>query len=225
MNEPITVLLVDDHALVRQGVRAFLQTQPDIEVVGDAASGEEALRQASESAPDVVLMDLLMPGMDGVETTRRLKAISPRSQVILLTSYHDDAHVLPALRSGALSYLLKDVGAEELADAIRKAARGDVVLHPRVAAQVIGALHGDTENGGGGNKPGDRTASEPPLTTREIEVLRLIATGISNAEIAGQLFVSEKTVKSHVSNILGKLQLADRTQAAVYAFRQGIVKP
>lgn len=220
MNEPITVLLVDDHALVRQGVRAFLQTQPDIEVVGDAASGEEALRLAGDSAPDVVLMDLLMPGMDGVETTRRLKAISPRSQVIMLTSYHDDAHVLPALRSGALSYLLKDVGAEELADTIRKAARGDVVLHPRIAAQVIGALHG-----GGANKSSDLTAAEPPLTTREIEVLRLIATGISNAEIAAQLFVSEKTVKSHVSNILGKLHLADRTQAAVYAFRQGIVKP
>ncbi|MBC7807554.1 MAG: response regulator transcription factor [Akkermansiaceae bacterium] len=220
MNEPITVLLVDDHALVRQGVRAFLQTQPDIEVVGEAASGQEALQQAGESAPDVVLMDLLMPGMDGVETTRRLKAISPRSQVIMLTSYHDDAHVLPALRSGALSYLLKDVGAEELADTIRKAARGDVVLHPRIAAQVIGALHGGTAN-----KSSDPTASEPPLTTREIEVLRLIATGISNAEIAGQLFVSEKTIKSHVSNILGKLHLADRTQAAVYAFRHGIVKP
>lgn len=217
MNEPITVLLVDDHALVRQGVRAFLETQPDIQVVGEASSGAEALQRATESAPDVVLMDLLMPGMDGVETTRRLKAISPRSQVIMLTSYHDDAHVLPALRSGALSYLLKDVGAEELADTIRKAARGDVVLHPRIAAQVIGALHG--------NKPSDLSTSESPLTTREIEVLRLIATGISNAEIAEQLFVSEKTIKSHVSNILGKLHLADRTQAAVYAFRQGIVKP
>jgi NarL family two-component system response regulator LiaR len=218
MNESITVLLVDDHPLVRQGVRAFLETQPDIQVVGDASSGGEALQRAAESAPDVVLMDLLMPGMDGVETTRRLKAISPRSQVIMLTSYHDDGHVLPALRSGALSYLLKDVGADELADAIRKAARGDVVLHPRIAAQVIGALHGNS-------KPNADNPAEPPLTTREIEVLRLIATGISNAEIAEQLFVSEKTVKSHVSNILGKLHLADRTQAAVYAFRQGIVKP
>ena len=217
MTEPVTVLIVDDHPLVRQGVRAFLETQADICVVGDAASGADALVIAAESAPDVVLMDLLMPGMDGIETTRRLKAISPRSQVILLTSHHDDDTVLPALKSGVLSYLLKDVGADVLADAVRKAARGEVMLHPRIAAQVIAALQNN-----GVKKP---DGENPALTAREIEVLRLIATGISNAEIAGDLFVSEKTVKSHVSNILGKLGLSDRTQAAVYAFRHGIVKP
>ena len=215
MSDPITVLLVDDHEMVRRGVRAFLQTRPDITVVAEAGSGEEAVRLAAEHAPDVALMDLIMPGMDGVEATRRLTARSPRTNVVMLTSYHDDEHVFPAIRAGALSYVLKEVGPEELADAVRKAAAGEAVLHPRVAARVVRELHGARR---------DEPNAFRELSDRELDVLKLIAAGLSNAEIAGRLYVSEKTVKSHVSNILGKLHLADRTQAAVYAWRQGVVR-
>lgn len=215
MTEPITVLLVDDHAVVRQGVRAFLETQPDIAVVGEADSGDAAVRVAAEQAPDVVLMDLVMPGMDGVEATRRLKQVSPRSQVIVLTSYHQDEHIFPAIRAGALSYMLKDVGPQELANAIRKAAVGEAVLHPRVAARVVQELHGATK---------DAVNPFTDLSERELEVLKLIADGASNEEIAARLVISEKTVKSHVSNILSKLHVADRTQAAVYAWREGVVR-
>jgi two-component system, NarL family, response regulator LiaR len=215
VSDPITVLLVDDHEMVRRGVRAFLETRPDITVVAEAGSGEEAIRLAAEHAPDVALMDLIMPGMDGVEATRRLTARSPRTNVVMLTSYHDDEHIFPAIRAGALSYVLKEVGPEELADAVRKAAAGEAVLHPRVAARVVRELHGARR---------DEPNAFRELSDRELEVLKLIADGLSNAEIAGRLYVSEKTVKSHVSNILGKLHLADRTQAAVYAWRQGVVR-
>ncbi len=215
MSDPITVLLVDDHEMVRRGVRDFLETQGDITVVAEAGSGEEAVRLAAEHAPDVALMDLIMPGMDGVEATRRLTARSPRTNVVMLTSYHDDEHIFPAIRAGALSYVLKEVGPEELADAVRKAAAGEAVLHPRVAARVVRELHGARR---------DEPNAFRELSDRELEVLKLIADGLSNAEIAGRLYVSEKTVKSHVSNILGKLHLADRTQAAVYAWRQGVVR-
>jgi len=215
MEEKITVMLVDDHAMVRQGVRAFLETQPDLTVVAEAESGEEAVRLAAEHAPDVALMDLIMPGMDGVEATRRLTAQSPRTGVIVLTSYHDDEHVFPAIRAGALSYVLKEIGPDDLADAVRKAARGEAVLHPRVAARVVRELHGAR-----GAEPNVFHA----LSDREMEVLKLIADGMSNAEISKTLFISEKTTKSHVSNILGKLHLADRTQAAVYAWRKGVVR-
>jgi two-component system, NarL family, response regulator LiaR len=215
MNEPITVLLVDDHALVRQGVRAFLETQNDIAVVAEAGSGEEAVRLATEHAPDVALVDLIMPGMDGVEATRRLTARSPRTNVVVLTSYHDDEHVFPAIRAGALSYILKEVGPDELADAVRKAAVGEAVLHPQVAARVVRELHGARR---------DEPNAFHDLSERELEVLKLIAEGLSNAEISNRLFISEKTTKSHVSNILSKLHLADRTQAAVYAWREGVVR-
>jgi two-component system, NarL family, response regulator LiaR len=215
MSEPITVLIVDDHLLVRQGVRAFLETQPDIRVLGDAGSGNEAIQLATELVPDVVLMDLVMPGMDGVEATRLLRRASPRSQVLVLTSYHQDEHIFPAIRAGALSYLLKDVSPVELAEAVRKAARGEAVLHPRIAARVVQELHGA------------RTEAFNPfsdLSERELEVLRLIADGMGNGEIAQRLVISEKTVKSHVSNILSKLHVADRTQAAVYAWREGVMR-
>ncbi len=215
MSQPISVIIVDDHAVVRQGVRAFLDTQPDIQVVAEASSGLEAIRLCAEFAPDVVLMDLVMPGMNGVEATRRLKRVSPRTQVIVLTSYYDDEHIFPAIQAGAISYLLKDVGPNELADAVRKAARGEAILHPRVAARVIRELH---------NMPQDTPATFSELTERELEVLRLIAEGLSNAEIADRLVISEKTVKSHVSNILNKLHLADRTQAAVLAWKEGLMK-
>lgn len=215
MSDSITVLLVDDHAMVRQGVRAFLAVQPDITVVDDVGSGEEAIKLAGQHVPDVVLMDLIMPNMDGVEATRRIKQVSPRSQIVVLTSYHEDEHIFPALKAGALSYILKDVSAEELASAVRKAAAGEAVLHPRVAARVIKELQGRRE---------DRLNPFTELSERELEVLKLIADGMSNAEMAAKLVLSEKTIKGHVSNILGKLHLADRTQAAVYAWREGVVR-
>jgi len=215
MSEKITVLLVDDHAVVRQGVRTFLETQADLSVVGESGSGSEAVTSAAQHVPDVILMDLIMPDMDGVEATRRVKQVSPRSQVVILTSYHEDEHIFPALKAGALSYVLKDVSAEELAVAIRKAALGEAVLHPRVASRVIKELQGL------------RSETVNPFTAlseRELEVLKLIADGMSNAEMAAKLVLSEKTIKGHVSNILSKLHLSDRTQAAVYAWREGIVR-
>lgn len=214
MSQPITVLIVDDHQLVREGVRTFLQKQSDIAVVGEAASGQEGLRLAAELVPDVVLMDLVMPEMDGVETTRRLKQISPESQVIVLTSFDDDQHIFPAISAGALSYLLKDVGTAALADAVRLAARGEAVMTPQVAARVMQELRQGSQT---------RPQFDSTLSEREIEVLRLIAEGRSNTEIAERLVISEHTVKRHVSNILSKLRLADRTQAAVYAWREGMV--
>ncbi len=214
MTEKISLLITDDHALVRQGIRTFLDLQPDLTVVGEADSGEAAVRLAGELVPDVVLMDLVMPGIGGVEATRQLKQVSPHSQVIVLTSYHEDEYIFPALRAGALSYVLKDVGSDELAEIVRKAARGESILHPRVAARVVQELRG--------------TRSDTPnlftdLSDRELEVLRLIADGHSNAEIAHKLIISEKTVKGHVSNILGKLHMLDRTQAAVFAWQQGLM--
>ena len=215
MTEAISVLIVDDHRVVRQGVRAFLETQPGIMVVAEADSGEASIQLVQEHAPDVVLMDLVMLGMDGVESTRQVKKVSPRTQIIVLTSYHQDEYIFPAIRAGALSYLLKDAQPEELANAVRKAANGEAVLHPRVAARVVQELHGARQD-----SPNPFTE----LSDRELEVLRLIADGMNNADIAEQLVISEKTVKSHVSNILSKLHLGDRTQAAVYAWREGVVR-
>jgi NarL family two-component system response regulator LiaR len=215
MADSISVLLVDDHAMVRQGVRAFLGTQADIAVVGEAGSGEEAIQLAAQHIPDVILMDLIMPNMDGVEATRLVKQVSPRSQIVVLTSYHEDEHIFPALKAGALSYILKDVSAEELASAVRKAAAGEAVLHPRVAARLIKELQG---------RRAEALNPFTELSERELEVLKLIAAGMSNAEMAAKLVLSEKTVKGHVSNILSKLHLADRTQAAVYAWREGVVR-
>ena len=215
MAESISVLLVDDHAMVRSGVKAFLVTQPDLSVVGEADSGEEAIKLAAQFIPDVILMDLIMPHMDGVEATRRVKQVSPRSQIVVLTSYHEDEHIFPALKAGALSYILKDVSAEELAAAVRKAAVGEAVLHSRVAARVIKELQG---------MRGDKVNPFTELSERELEVLKLIADGMSNAEMAAKLVLSEKTIKAHVSNILSKLHLVDRTQAAVYAWREGVVR-
>jgi len=217
MNEPITLLIVDDHQMVRWGIRRFLEKQGDIEVVGEAASGEEALRLTADLAPDVALVDLLMPGMDGIEVTRRIKERSPRTQVIVLTSYHEDEHIFPAILAGALSYLLKDVGAGELADAIRKATRGEAVMHPHVAARVVGELRQKSR------AQGAPAPILPALSVREREVLRLIAEGHNNAAIGERLVISEHTVKRHVSNILSKLHLADRTQAAAYAWREGLI--
>jgi NarL family two-component system response regulator LiaR len=217
MDAPITVLIVDDHAVVRQGVRAALEARPGFAVVGEAEAGAEAVRRVGETVPDVVLMDLLMPDMDGVEATRQIKRLSPRTQVVVLTSHHDDEHIFPALRAGAISYLLKTVKMDELARAIQRAARGEATLHPRVAARVIAELQGARPAGQAPNPFAE-------LTDREMEILKLIAQGLSNAQLMERLVISENTVKGHVSNILSKLHLADRTQAAVYAWREGLMR-
>jgi two-component system, NarL family, response regulator LiaR len=216
MNESITILIVDDHTIVRQGVRTLLDMHPDLQVVGEAESAEEAFPLVEELVPDVVLLDLLLPGINGVEATRQIKRISPRTQIVVLTSYAEDEHIYPALRAGALSYLLKDIRPRELAESLRKAARGESVLHSQVAARMIAEV---------------RSAKRkvPPafaeLTPRELEVLQLLAQGHTNIAIAEQLVLSEKTVRGYISNILSKLQMEDRTQAAVFAWQQGLMEP
>jgi two-component system, NarL family, response regulator LiaR len=211
----ITILIVDDHVVVRQGLRTFLETRPELEVIGDTGDGEDALSLAREFAPDVALVDLMMPGMDGVEVTRRMRDVSPRTKVIIFSSFYKDEHIFPAIRSGALSYLLKDAHPDELVDAIYKASVGEAVLDPKVAARIVQDMHGSDSQG---------INPFAELSERELEVIRLIASGLSNQVIAEQLVISEKTVKSHVSNILSKLHLSDRTQAAVYAWTKGIVR-
>jgi NarL family two-component system response regulator LiaR len=213
--EQITIAIADDHALVRQGIRTFLEAYPDFAIVGEADSGEALVHLVAEHVPDIVLMDLAMEGMGGIEATRQVRRISPCTQVIVLTSFDEDRYIFPVLRAGALSYLLKDVSPAELAETIRKAARGESVLHPRVAARVVQEMQ---------QTPRDVPHLFTELTARELEVLRLIAAGLSNAAIAEKLVISEKTVKVHVSNILSKLHMLDRTQAAVFAWQQGLVR-
>jgi len=215
MSGPITILIVDDHEMVRKGAIGYLEAQTDLAVVAEAGTGEDAVNLARDYVPDVVLMDLVMPGMDGVEATRKVKDVSPRSQIIVLTSYHQDEHIFPALKAGAISYLLKDVKAQDLVQAIRRAASGEATLHPRVASRVIKQFSG-------GQAIQDNLFTS--LTEREFEVLSLIARGYPNQKIADELVISIGTVKGHVSNILSKLHLADRTQAAVYAWREGIIR-
>lgn len=215
MDESITVMIVDDHEMVRRGAAGYLEAQEDVHVIAEAESGEEALELALEHVPDVVLMDLVMPGVDGVEATRKLKDLSPRTQIIILTSYHEDEHIFPALQAGAISYLLKDVKAAELVEAIRCAARGEATLHPRIAERVIKEFR---------VRDPDKRRLFTELTEREMEVLKLIAKGYTNKKIADQLVVTVGTAKGHVSNILSKLHLADRTQAAVYAWQEGLIQ-
>lgn len=215
MSEEITVLVVDDHDMVRQGALGYLEAQGDIRVVAEAGNGSEAVEFVQELIPDVVLMDLVMPGMDGIEATRRIKDLSPRTQIIVLTSFHEDEHIFPALQAGAISYLLKDIKAQELVEAIRRASRHEATLHPRVASRVIEQMSAGKISS---------KVHFTDLTEREMEVLTLLARGYSNQRIMDELVISLGTVKGHVSNILSKLQLADRTQAAVYAWQEGIVR-
>jgi NarL family two-component system response regulator LiaR len=210
--EPIKVLLVDDHEMVRIGLSAVLGTEEDIEVVGEASNGEDGIRLALEYKPDVVLMDLVMDGMDGIETTRKLLKQLPECKVIVLTSYVDDEKMYPAIEAGAFSYLLKTSRAQEIAQAIRAAVEGRSVLESQVASKIMNRFR----------QPKTESAAHEQLTEREMEVLRLIAKGKSNQEVADELFIGIKTVKFHVTNILAKLGVEDRTQAAIYAVKHGL---
>ena len=204
---PVRVLVVDDQQLVRDGIASLLGIQPGIEVVGTAADGAQALERAAELAPDVVLMDVRMPGLDGVEACGALRRANPAVRVVMLTTFDDDQYVTLALRAGADGYLLKDLGAAELADAVRLAHRGVAPLDAAVARRLAFSASGDFAE----------------LTGRELEILRLVATGATNREIAARVYLSEGTVKNHVSRILGRLGLRDRTQAAVYARDRGLL--
>jgi NarL family two-component system response regulator LiaR len=212
MTSPIRVLIVDDHLVVRTGIRALLATEPDIEVVGEARDGAEAVAEAARLQPDVILMDLVMPEMDGIAAIGLILASRPEARVLVLTSYEADDKVFPAIRAGALGYTLKDFGPAELVRAIQRVHRGESSLHPTIARRVLQELA----------HPPQRSPTSEPLTEREVEVLRLIAHGESNQEIAAALRISEGTVRVHVSNILSKLHLASRTQAALYALREGL---
>jgi len=213
----IRILLVDDQAMFREGLRTLLTTQPDFEVVGEAAHGEEALRLCPTARPDVVLMDLRMPVLDGVAATRRLRAAHPEARVIVLTTFDDDEDIFEGLRAGALGYLLKDAGSTKLFEAVRAAARGESFLQPSVAAKVVAEF---TRLAGRAPAPSELVE---PLSDRELEVLRWVAQGASNKEIAAALFIAEGTVKNHLTSIFNKLSVRDRTQAALKARELGLL--
>ncbi|MGF9697532.1 response regulator [Paenibacillus sp. MABNR03] len=242
---PITILLADDHAMVRRGLHVFLSTQTDMKVVGEASNGQEALEQAEKLQPDVVLMDLHMPVLDGIETARRLRTLLPGIRIIVLTSFADQDHVIPAVRAGVKGYLMKDIEPEDLAVAIRNVYAGQAELHPVAAGQLMHVMAssdvslqeqqsvsadpsatGQIQEQQKLKQPLQMNGTSPGpdmLTRREQEVLGLIARGLSNKEIAVQLVITEKTVKTHVSHLLDKLGLADRTQAAIHAVKNGWV--
>jgi NarL family two-component system response regulator LiaR len=213
MSQAIRVLIVDDHTIVRKGIRALLAEIAGIEVVGEADNGQEAVAQAETLHPDVILMDLAMPKMDGIEATRQIKASQPESRILVMTSFAADDKVFPAIKAGALGYLLKESAPEDLVQAIHQIHRGESSLHPTIARKVLQEI----------THPSDRPPTTDPLTEREAEVLRLVAQGLSNQDIARKLNISDPTVRTHVSNILSKLHLATRIQAALYALREGLV--
>jgi NarL family two-component system response regulator LiaR len=221
-SDSITIFVVDDHDVVRKGLRFYLTAHPQIRMVGEAGDAQSAVEGVAEHVPDVVLMDLVLPlepGTEptdegGVQATRHIRQISPRTQVVVLTSFAEDELIFSAIKAGALSYLLKDADAETVLHAIRAASRGEAILHPRIAQRLM-------EEVAAPRRGRDPTAD---LTEREMEVLQLIAHGRTNAEIAAELCITERTVKAHVSNLLGKLHLSDRTQAAVYAWREGLMR-
>ena len=215
----IRVAIADDHAVVRQGLRTFLELQDDMEVVGEAVDGEEAVALVESTTPDVVLLDLVMPRVDGIEATRRIRGVAPATRILVLTSFADDHTVLPAVRAGAAGYLLKDVQPPELARAIRTVHAGEALLAPAVATMLVEQLAAEDGAGTARSEAADRVH----LTPRELEVLAELARGKANKAIAFELGVAERTVKTHVSNILGKLGFTDRTQAAVYAVEHGLV--
>lgn len=212
MTETIKVLITDDHPVVRKGLSALLAAKTGIEVVGEAVNGREAVEMVQELKPDVILMDLLMPEMDGIVATKQIKEIIPDSKILVMTSFATDEMVFPAIKSGALGYLLKDSTPDELIGAIRQVYQGEPSLHPKIARKVLMEISNPTVN----------TPSEDPLTERELGVLKSIAKGMSNQEIGIELSISETTVRTHVSRILSKLHLASRTQAALYALKEGL---
>jgi NarL family two-component system response regulator LiaR len=220
--ERITVFVVDDHDVVRKGLRYFLSAHSEIAIVGEAGDAQTAVQGVAEHVPDVVLMDLVLPlqpgtepvDQGGVQATRLIRQISPHTQVVVLTSFAQDELIFSAIKAGALSYLLKDADGETVLDAIHAASRGEASLHPRIAQRLMDEV----------TTPARGRDPAAGLTAREMEVLRLVAQGLSNAEIATELVITERTVKAHVSNLLGKLHLSDRTQAAVYAWREGLMK-
>ena len=216
MADAIRILLVDDHAVVREGLRNFLALQDGLEIVGEAGDGAEAIEQAQRLDPDVILMDLLMPGLDGIGAMRQLRVHSPRSRVVVLTSFLEDERVLPAIQAGAAGYLLKNVEPAELARAIRAAHAGEAIIDPTAAARLVHAIADDAR---------PRIEEPERLTRRERDVLELIARGRSNKRIALELGISEKTVKTHVGHLLAKLGVSDRTQAALMAVEEGLVSP
>ena len=213
MSQAIRVLIVDDHTIVRKGIRALLAEIEGIEVVGEADNGQEAVTQAQTLHPDVILMDLAMPKMDGIEATRQIKASQPDSRILVMTSFAADDKVFPAIKAGALGYLLKESAPEDLVQAIHQIHRGESSLHPTIARKVLQEI----------THPSDRPPTPNPLTEREEQVLRLVAQGLSNQDIARKLNISDPTVRTHVSNIMSKLHLATRIQAALYALREGLV--
>ena len=214
MSEPknIRILIADDHAIVREGLRTLITAKPGLELVGEAADGEEAVVMARSVCPDVILLDMIMPRKDGLEAIQAIKAESPLARILVLTSFSDDDKVFAAIKAGALGYLLKDSSPQQLIQAIRDVYQGQPSLHPTIALKLIREL----------NQPSDLPLSEEPLSERELETLRLVAQGLTNQEIAERLAISERTVGKHVSNILDKLHLANRTQAALYALRRGL---
>lgn len=212
MKKVIRLLIVDDHTIVRKGIKVLVATEKDMQVVGEAENGAEAVEKAASLKPDVILMDLVMPCMDGIEATSRITAQEPGARILVLTSFAADDKVFPAMKAGALGYLLKDSSPEQLLEAIRQVYRGEPSLEPAIARKVLQEL----------SHPGQGKPTSEPLTQRELEVLRLISQGLSNKEIAAKLFVAEWTVRTHVSNVLSKLHLASRTQAALYALRSGL---
>jgi NarL family two-component system response regulator LiaR len=212
MSSPIRIVIADDHTIVRKGLRAVLRNQPDIEVVGEAATGREAVTEFERLQPDVILMDLAMPEVNGIEAIEQIQADHPGARILVLTSFSSEDKIFPAIKAGALGYHLKDSSPEELVEAIRQVHRGESALHPVIARKVLKEL----------SRPSGRPPTADPLTPREVEVLRLVAQGRSNQEIADELFISETTVRTHVSNILSKLHLASRTQAALFALREGL---
>jgi NarL family two-component system response regulator LiaR len=212
MAEIIKVLIADDHPVVREGLRGLIEIQPNLELVGEAVDGVEAVEKARSLQPDVILLDMVMPRKDGVQAIGEIKQENPQARILVLTSFSESEKALPAIKAGALGYLLKDSAPEELLQAISNVYHGQISLHPAIARLLVQEL----------SQPSDLPPAEEPLTEREVEVLQLIAQGLSNQEIADVLVVGERTVSTHVSNILDKLHLANRTQAALYALRKGL---